>query len=72
MNLHQLPVTELRRAHEAADYLLGLQVRPDSELVIKLSMFRADLTVEIEDRDSADPAARRAAMAQASTRGAVK
>lgn len=48
--LHQLTTAELRKAHQAADYLCGLPARLDPGLAIKLDTLRADLTAEIEDR----------------------
>jgi hypothetical protein len=65
MNLRHLTSAELGKAHEAADYLCRLPVRLDSELAIKLDTFRADVTVEMEDRGQIDLQARQAAKAQA-------
>ncbi len=56
--LQHLTATELGKAHEAADYLLGLPARLDSELAIKLDTLRADLMAAIEDHE---PASRRPA-----------
>jgi hypothetical protein len=49
MYLHGLTADQLARAYGAADYLLGLPVRLDAELAIKLDTLRADLTAAIED-----------------------
>jgi len=52
MQLQHLTVAELNRAHEAADYLLGLDgTRLDPVLRIKLDTFRGDVTAAIEDRE---------------------
>ena len=53
MYLGNLNADQLAQAHEAADYLLGLPVRLDAELKIKLDTLRADLTAAIEDRQPA-------------------
>jgi hypothetical protein len=50
MDLHLLTPHQLREAHEAADYLLKLPIRVDSELRIKLDTFRMDVETELEDR----------------------
>jgi hypothetical protein len=62
MYLANLTAAELGKAHDAADYLLGLHVRMDRELAVKLDTFRADVMVELEDRPM-DLSARRAAKA---------
>lgn len=46
---------QLAKAYEAADYLLGLPVRLDVELKIKLDTLRADLTAALEDCASVEP-----------------
>jgi hypothetical protein len=53
MHLHSLSAAELTKARKAADYLLGLPVRLDAELAIKLDTLRADLTAAIEDSEPA-------------------
>jgi hypothetical protein len=50
MDLRRITQTQLNQAYEAADYLLGLPVRLNSELAIKLDTFRADVGAAIEDR----------------------
>jgi hypothetical protein len=59
MYLHGLTADQLAQAHEAAGYLLGLPVRLDAELRIKLDTLRADLTAAIEDREPAGRIGRR-------------
>jgi hypothetical protein len=53
MYLGDLTAGQLTKAHGAADYLLGLPVRLDAELRIKLDTLRADLMAGIEDCGSA-------------------
>lgn len=53
MYLHHLTAAELGKAHEAADYLLGLPVSLDSQLATKLDTLRADLMAAIEDHEPA-------------------
>jgi hypothetical protein len=54
MDLRRITSVQLSKAHEAADYLLGLPVRLDSVLAIKLDTFRADVGAAIEDREEGD------------------
>ncbi|HEY2579123.1 MAG TPA: hypothetical protein VGI74_22675 [Streptosporangiaceae bacterium] len=61
MDLRLITPAQLDQAREAADFLLGLPVRLDSELAIKLDTFRADVGAAIEDRQRNDPTACRAA-----------
>lgn len=61
MDLRLVTPAQLDQAHEAADYLLGLPVRLDSVLAIKLDTFRADVGAAIEDRQRDDLTARRVA-----------
>jgi hypothetical protein len=53
MHLQHLTDTDLARARDAAEYLLGLGARLDPMLQIKLDTFRADVTAAIEDREPA-------------------
>lgn len=53
MYLRNLSIDQLTKAHEAADYLLGLPVRLDAVLAVKLDTLRADLTAAIEDCEPA-------------------
>jgi hypothetical protein len=46
--LRNLTAAELGKAHEVADYLLGLPVSLDQELASKLDTLCADLTAAIE------------------------
>ncbi|MGH3157923.1 MAG: hypothetical protein ACRDNF_15290 [Streptosporangiaceae bacterium] len=62
MHLRHLPDEEVRKAYDAAGYLLGLDVRMDRELAIKLDTFRADVMAELEERP-VDLSAHRAARA---------
>jgi hypothetical protein len=53
MYLRNLNIDQLTKAHEAADYLLGLPARLDAELSVKLDTLRADLMAAIEDSEPA-------------------
>jgi hypothetical protein len=64
MYLRDLTPEKLRQAHEAAAFLLGLDIRMDRELAIKLDTFRADVGAAIEDLP-VDLSARRAVRAAA-------
>jgi hypothetical protein len=63
MNLRNLSLGQLTKAHQAADYLLSLPDRLDTELAIKLDTLRADLTAEIEDRGQTNPQGHQASKA---------
>jgi hypothetical protein len=65
MYLRHLPIEEVQKAHDAAGYLLELPVRLDVELAIKLDTFRADVMVELEDREPADLAGHKTAKSTA-------
>jgi hypothetical protein len=49
MYLGNLTAGQLTGAKESVDCLLGLPVRLDAELAIKLDTLRADLTAALED-----------------------
>jgi hypothetical protein len=51
--LNHLTAAELGKARDSADYLLGLGVRLDAVLMVKLDTFRADVIAAIEDREPA-------------------
>lgn len=51
--LKDLTRDQLLKARESVDYLLGLPVRLDAELRIKLDTLRADLGAAIEDSEPA-------------------
>lgn len=53
MYLSHLSTAELVEARDAADYLLGVNARLDSVLLIKLDTLQADLLAAIEDREPA-------------------
>jgi hypothetical protein len=62
MDFRFVTAAQLGQAREAADYLLGLPVRLNPELAIKLDTFRADVIAELEDRGEEDATTRRAAI----------
>jgi hypothetical protein len=53
MHVTHLSTAELVKARDAADYLLGVNARLDSLLLVKLDTLRADLGAAIEDRGPA-------------------
>jgi hypothetical protein len=53
MYVTHLSTAELVKARDAADYLLGINARLDSVLLVKLDTLRADLGAAIEDREPA-------------------
>jgi hypothetical protein len=58
MYFQHLTAAELSKARDAADYLLGVNARLDSVLLIKLDTLRADLLAAIEDREPSGRAGR--------------
>lgn len=61
MYLSLMTPAQLDQAREAASFLLGLPVRLDPELAIKLDTFRADVGAAIEDRHQDELTARHVA-----------
>jgi hypothetical protein len=61
MYLSPMTPAQLDQAREAVNFLLGLPVRLDPDLVIKLDTFRADVGAAIEDHEQDELTTRLAA-----------